>query len=183
MSYLTRGPNPNTSKTHKTNQKEDKKVATLTALYFFKNEVETLLLLHVLDELDDVGVVLAVVERVDLLEDAAARVAGVLVDDLDGHLDVGVDVARRLDGGAGALAQDLSSQPVQVREAAGRRRLGQLLAVPLALHLRLAPRLVEAEVPLAHAVAVVCGRRERGTRPVSGGSARLAGSDRSLLGQ
>ena len=42
----------------------------ITSVHFFKDEVKTVWLFEVLDQLDDVLVTLAVVERLDLLEDA-----------------------------------------------------------------------------------------------------------------
>jgi hypothetical protein len=42
----------------------------LTSVHFFKDEVKTVWLFEVLDQLDDVLVTLAVVKRLDLLEHA-----------------------------------------------------------------------------------------------------------------
>ena len=53
-------------------------------------------------------------EGVDLLENPGPAVAGNLVDDLDGVLDLCVDVDTALDAGVSALAQNLAGQTVQL---------------------------------------------------------------------
>ncbi len=57
---------------------------------------------------------LTMMEGVDLLENPGPAVAGNLVDDLDGVLDLCVDVDTALDAGVSALAQNLAGQTVQL---------------------------------------------------------------------
>ena len=97
-----------------------------------KNQVKFLLVLEELGQLNDVGVLLAVVERFHLAEDAGSRVSRHLVDDLHGVFLVGVHVDAGLDAGVGALAQYLPRQFVHVLETRRHQRGSRalLLAPP-----------------------------------------------------
>lgn len=111
----------------------------MNIIYLLEDQIELLLVLEILRELYDIGMSLAVVERLHFAEDARPRVSRHLVDDLDGELLVRVDVDARLDAGVRALAQYLAGQLVQVLEAGGHERgAGALLLAPLALRLLLA---------------------------------------------
>lgn len=67
-----------------------------SAVDLLEHQVELLLVLEELDELQDVGMTLAMVEGFDLAEDTRASMSWYLVDDLHGALGVGEDVDTRL---------------------------------------------------------------------------------------
>ncbi len=69
-----------------------------------KDEVESVGLFEVLDELDDVLVPATMVEGFDLLEHSGPGMAGDFVDDLDCVLDICPDVAAGPDARVGPLA-------------------------------------------------------------------------------
>ena len=105
-------------------------IQKLTAVDLLEDEVEPLRLLEILDELDDIFVTLAVVKHFDLLEDPRPAVAGHLFDDLDGVLNVRVDVLAGPDGGVSALAQDLAGEVVELVEGGGHEGGVGLLLLP-----------------------------------------------------
>lgn len=83
-------------------------------LYLLEDEIELVVVFEELGEVDDVGMALAVVERLDLTEDTGARMSRHLVNDLNCKLLVCVHVEARLDAGVRALAQYLARQLVQI---------------------------------------------------------------------
>ena len=83
-------------------------IQKLTSRNLLEDKEELVRLLKVLDQLDDVLVPLAVVEKVDLFEDPGPAVAGDLVDDLDGILHLGVHVEASLDRGVSPLTKNFS---------------------------------------------------------------------------
>ena len=105
-------------------------VQELSSVDLLEDEVESVWLLEVLDELDDVLVPVTVVEGLDLLEHPGPAVSGDLVDDLDRVLDVGPDRPACADRGVGPLSQDLPGQLVRVQEGGGHQRGAGLLLLP-----------------------------------------------------
>ena len=86
---------------------------------FFKDEVESVRLFKILNELYYVLVTSTMVERFYFLEHPSPGVAGHFVDDLHRVLEVGPHVTARPDARVRALSQDLAGKLVVVVESRG----------------------------------------------------------------
>lgn len=88
-------------------------VQQLATIDLLKHKIKLLLVLEELDQLYDVWVALAMVERLDFLKHPGTRVSGDLVNDLHGVLEVCVEGCTGLDRGVSALPKNFSGQFVQ----------------------------------------------------------------------
>lgn len=88
-------------------------VQQLAAVDLLEYEVELLLVLEELDQLYDVRVALAMVERLDFLEHPGTRVPGDLVDDLHGVFEIRVQGCTGLDRGVSTFPENFSGQLIQ----------------------------------------------------------------------
>ena len=80
----------------------------VTSIDFFENEVESVGLLEILNQLDDVFVPATMIKGVNFLKDTRTRVSWHLVNDLDSKLLIRPDIAASPHRGIGALAQNLA---------------------------------------------------------------------------
>lgn len=85
----------------------------LATVDFLEHEIKFLLVLEIFDQLDDIRVALAMMERLDLFEHPGARVPGYFIDDLHGILEVRVEGCTRLDRSVSALPENLTGQFIQ----------------------------------------------------------------------
>lgn len=85
----------------------------LATVNLLEHEIELLLVLEELDQLDDIRMALAMVERLDLLEYPGTRVSGDLVDDLHSVLEIRVEGRTTLNRGVSAFSENLTGQFVQ----------------------------------------------------------------------
>lgn len=100
----------------------------LTSVDFLEDQVKAFRLLKVLDELNYIFVAAAVVKHLYLLEDTCSAVSRHLLDDFDGVLDVGPDIASRSNGRVGTLAKHFPCEVVElVERGSDRGRVGLLL--------------------------------------------------------
>lgn len=88
-------------------------VQQLATVNLLKHKIKLLLVLEKLDQLYDVRVALAMVERLDFLEHPGTSVSGDLVDDLHSVLEIRVERCTGLDRGVSALPKNFSGQFVQ----------------------------------------------------------------------
>lgn len=87
-------------------------IQQLATVDLLKYEVELLLVLEEFDQLYDIWVALAMVERLDFLEHPGTCVSGDLVDDLHGVLEIRIEGRTGLDRGVSTLSENFSGQLV-----------------------------------------------------------------------
>lgn len=85
-------------------------IQQLSTIDFFEYEVKLFLVFEELNQLDDVRVALAMMERLDFLEHPGASMPRNLVDDLHGVFKVRVERCTGLDRGISALTEYLTGQ-------------------------------------------------------------------------
>lgn len=88
-------------------------IQQLAAVDLLKYEVELLFVFEELDQLYNIWMPLAMVERLDFFEHPGTRMSGDLVDDLHGILEIRVEGRTGLDRSVSTLSENFSGQLVQ----------------------------------------------------------------------
>lgn len=88
-------------------------VQQLATVNFLKHKIELLFVLEEFNQLYDVRVTLAMMERLDFLKHPGTSVSRDLINDLHGVLEVRVEGCTSLDRGVSALPKNFSGQFVQ----------------------------------------------------------------------
>lgn len=88
----------------------------LTAVNLLEYEIKFLFVFEELDQLDDVWMALAMMERFDLFEYARSCMPGNFVDNFNGILQVGVERPTSLNRGVSAFSENFAGQSVQFLE-------------------------------------------------------------------
>ena len=85
----------------------------------FKNEVESVRLFKILNQLDDVLVTSTVVKSINFLEDSGSRVSRDLINNFDREFLIGPNIAAGPDRRVRALTQNLAGHLVQILKTGG----------------------------------------------------------------
>lgn len=79
-----------------------------------EHQIELLIVLEELDQLQDTGMALTMMECLHFAKNTGAGMTRYFIDHFHGILQVRVDVDTRLDRGIGALTQNLASQLIKL---------------------------------------------------------------------